>query len=70
MPDDIALPAMPRPAEPGWVVLALPKTVLVLTRAEFIRGLRRGKGWKREQAMAARMRPDGQRPQRTPRTSG
>jgi hypothetical protein len=49
MPDDIALPATPRAAEPGWVILQLSKAVLVLTRAEFLRGLKRGKSWQRQQ---------------------
>jgi hypothetical protein len=46
---DIALPATPSAVEPAWVVLTLPKAVLVLTRAEFVLGLKRGKAWSRQQ---------------------
>jgi hypothetical protein len=35
-------------------VITLPKTVLVLTKAEFIRALRRGKWWRRREALKAR----------------
>jgi hypothetical protein len=37
-----------------------PKCLLVLTKAELIRALRRGKWWKRRQALQAR-RPGGTR---------
>jgi hypothetical protein len=38
----------------GWYIVRLPKCVLVLTRQQFIEALRRGKWWRRQQAMAAR----------------
>lgn len=38
----------------GRYVITLPKTVLVLTRAEFIQALRRGKWWRRREALKAR----------------
>jgi hypothetical protein len=38
----------------GLYVLELPKAILVLTREQFIDGLRRGKWWKRRQASAPR----------------
>jgi hypothetical protein len=39
----------------GWYVLPLPKqAVLVLTKAQFIEGLRRGKWWRRRQALQPR----------------
>jgi hypothetical protein len=38
----------------GRYVITLPKCVLVLTKAEFIQGLRRGKWWRRREAMQAR----------------
>jgi hypothetical protein len=33
-------------------VIRLPKMVLILTKAEFIEALRRGKAWRRREAMA------------------
>jgi hypothetical protein len=41
----------------GFYLVTLPKCVLVLTKAEFIRALARGKWWKRRQAMRARIAP-------------
>jgi hypothetical protein len=41
----------------GFYLVTLPKCVLVLRRAEFIRALARGKWWKRRQAMRARIAP-------------
>jgi hypothetical protein len=38
----------------GWYIVELPKAVLVLTKAQFVEGLRRGKWWRRHQAMAQR----------------
>jgi hypothetical protein len=38
----------------GWYVLAIDKAVLVLTKAELLRGLRRGKWWRRRQALQPR----------------
>jgi len=40
----------------GQVIVTLPKAVLVLTRQEFIQALRRGKAWRRQQAMAQRQK--------------
>jgi hypothetical protein len=39
----------------GWYVVTLPKTILVLTKKEFIQALRRGKWWKRHYTRQARM---------------
>lgn len=41
---------------PGMIPVSLPKRCgLFLTHAEYIRGLKRGKWWKRRQAMLARV---------------
>ncbi len=47
----------------GQVIVRLPKTTLVMSKAQFIEALRAGKRWKRQQAMATRLRPKGPRPQ-------
>ena len=36
-----------------WVLIEIPKALVVLPRQTFIEGLRRGKRWKRRAAMAA-----------------
>jgi hypothetical protein len=41
----------------GWYIVTLPKSVLVLTKAEFIHALRQGTWWKRRAAMNARRSP-------------
>jgi hypothetical protein len=38
----------------GFYILTIDKGILVLTREQFIDGLRRGKWWKRRQASAPR----------------
>jgi hypothetical protein len=38
----------------GLYILTLPKCILVLTKAEFIQALRRGKWWRRREALQAR----------------
>jgi hypothetical protein len=38
-----------------YYLVALPKVTLVMTKAEFITALRRGKWWKRRKAMDARI---------------
>jgi hypothetical protein len=38
----------------GWYVVTLPKCVLVLSKDEFIQALRRGKRWRRREALRAR----------------
>jgi hypothetical protein len=38
----------------NFYILTLPKVILVLTREQFIDGLKRGRWWKRRQAMAPR----------------
>jgi hypothetical protein len=38
----------------GHYVITLPKCILVLTKTEFIQALRRGKWWRRHEAMRAR----------------
>jgi hypothetical protein len=42
-----------------WVVLELPKCIVVLPRSEFIAGLKRGKAWRRAAALTARSMPQG-----------
>jgi hypothetical protein len=42
--------------ESGWVLITLPKQLLVLTYREYTNALRRGKQWKRGQVLAARER--------------
>ena len=39
----------------GWVLVQAPKCLLVLSREEFTAALKRGKAWRRSQAMAARL---------------
>jgi hypothetical protein len=39
----------------GWVLMPMPKALLVLSKDEFVRALRRGKQWRRRQAMRARV---------------
>jgi len=39
---------------PGLIAVPVPKAVLLLTEAEYVRGLKRGKPWKRMQAEAKR----------------
>ncbi len=41
----------------GQVIIALPKVILVLTREQFIAALRRGKAYRRREALAARKTP-------------
>jgi hypothetical protein len=42
-----------------WVFLKIPRAVLLFTKDEWINGLKRGKGWKRNQVMARRARAAG-----------
>jgi hypothetical protein len=49
----------------GWYVVALPKCVLVLSRAELIQALRRGKWWRRREALRARQPAAQPQPKRT-----
>ena len=44
--------------EDRQVVVTLTKCVLVMTRAEFIEALRKGKQWRRSGALAARLAKD------------
>jgi hypothetical protein len=39
----------------GRYLITLPKLTLVLTKAQFIEALRRGKAYKRQQALASRL---------------
>lgn len=48
--------------EDGQVIIPLPKAVLVLTRAQFIEALRRGKAWRRREATQARQAPKEEPP--------
>jgi hypothetical protein len=41
----------------GWYVVTAPKCTLVLTKAQFIEALRRGRWWRRRQALRARLAP-------------
>jgi hypothetical protein len=45
----------------GLYIIKGPKYVLVMTKAEFIQSLRRGKWWNRRQAMAERNLPCGEK---------
>jgi hypothetical protein len=38
----------------GRYIVTLPKSILVLTKAEFIQALRRGKWWRQREALKAR----------------
>lgn len=42
-----------------WVFLKIPRAVLLFTKDEWINGLKRGKGWKRNQEMARRAKAAG-----------
>jgi len=47
--------------EGGWIVLRIPKALVVLTRAQFIEALKRGKRLRRQQVMEARVaKADGE----------
>jgi hypothetical protein len=39
----------------GYYLITAPKCMLVLTKAEFIQALQRGKWWRRTEAMRARL---------------
>jgi hypothetical protein len=41
----------------GFWIITLPKSILVLTRGEFIQALRRGKWHRRRESLKARARP-------------
>ena len=41
--------------EGGQVVIKVPKCLIILTKAEFIQALKRGKAFRRQQAMQARL---------------
>jgi 4-diphosphocytidyl-2C-methyl-D-erythritol kinase len=42
--------------EGSQVVLAMPKAILVLTKAQFVEALKRGKAYRRQQARQARIK--------------
>jgi hypothetical protein len=44
----------------GWVLVHPGTCVLVLSKGEFIRALKRGKSWRRADALAQRLAPRGQ----------
>jgi hypothetical protein len=50
----IIQPATIRSQSDQWVVLELPKCIVVLPRPQFVEGLKRGKAWKRHAALQAR----------------
>jgi hypothetical protein len=56
----------PTDPPPGPIAVPVPKAVLLLTEAEYLRGLRRGKWWRRTQAEAKRERVATQRPPEEP----
>ena len=39
----------------GWYIVTLPKSILLLTKEEFIQALRRGTWWNRRAAIEARL---------------
>jgi len=55
----IIQPATIQSKNADWVVLELPKCIVVLARAEFVAGLKRGKSWRRAAAMKARLSQKG-----------
>jgi hypothetical protein len=55
MPDPITMPAMLMAEDEAFVRLKLPKCVPVLSRVEFVQGLKRGKAWRRAQARRERI---------------
>lgn len=50
----IIQPAMMQSHNDLWVVLELPKCIVVLSRAQFLAGLKRGKAWRRAEALRTR----------------
>jgi len=44
----------PSDPPPGHIAVPVPKAVLLLTEAEYVRGLKRGKWWRRREAMERR----------------
>jgi hypothetical protein len=55
----IALDASRVSDEGGWVAITRPKCVLLLTQTEFLKGLRRGKAYRRRQALRGRLNATG-----------
>jgi hypothetical protein len=51
----------------NWVLIPMPKALLVLSRQAFIDGLRQGKRYRRRKALAARLAPDGKAAERSTR---
>jgi hypothetical protein len=54
----ITVPGTLQETAEGWVLIDIPKALVVLTRREFIAGLKRGKAWKRRQALKVRQAED------------
>ena len=55
IPDPIDIDATVTSQSSGWVILRLSKAIVVLTREEFMTGLRRGKWWKRHAQLKERL---------------
>jgi hypothetical protein len=51
----ITQPATIKSSDDLWVVLELPKCIVVITREQFVQGLRRGKWFKRHESMSRRL---------------
>lgn len=52
----------PTEAPSGLVAVPMKGAVLLLTRPEYLAGIRRGKAWRRQQALANRPGPSLPRP--------
>jgi hypothetical protein len=46
----------------GLYIISLPKCVVVMSKAQFLEALKKGKWWRRRQALAARVPPAEPRP--------
>jgi hypothetical protein len=55
----IIQPATLQSQSKQWVVLELPKCIVVLSREAFIQGIRRGKWWKRHKALQEQLLSTG-----------
>jgi hypothetical protein len=51
----IIQPATIQSQSESWVILELPKCIVVLPRDIFVAGLKRGKAWRRAESFRARM---------------
>jgi hypothetical protein len=53
----ITVPGRMRAITQGWVLIDIPKGLVVLSRQQFIEALQAGKRWKRAEALKARQAP-------------